>query len=464
MTLRGLGFPEPARAHFNARAEELVLQLGPIEQPPEAPRRKAGLALQIPVHAFGADDGSTIAAVGLVNGFGMETARGFDAQGDLVGLQGEAMVIALRLLQKLSARPECNAILSETFLRKALFSWLEGRFKREIPGDVTFLGFLETQAAKSVRNRRVVMAIEYLDLDCGFDLGRVSFDFFREDAFDSIDRTRLAHWVPATPEMAILADELRRKYQGKAYCSIRLEGEPERCLERAREEIDKALAILRCFSPAVFVPQAPSYFGRSGNAHVPELDCFLFETVPEGAGQREVFAEQISRADESRLPHWRIARGDLDRFEKAGLFKAAELLVNPSRSELQERLLVCFELFARGIACARFEERLVFALVSLESLLVRDGSEPIEHNLAIRTAFLTERDREKRRAVMATMKEAYAARSRFLHHGKASSDEAGFADHFQHIVWTVLRNVLYRPERTKGELLQAIEDAMLSAQ
>ena len=61
------------------------------------------------------------------------------------------------------------------------------------------------------------------------------------------------------------------------------------------------------------------------------------------------------------------------------------------------------------------------------------------------------------------MKEAYAARSRFLHHGKATSEDEDFAGHFQHIVWSVLRSVLDRPERTKDELLQAIDDKMLSA-
>ncbi len=462
MTPRPLGLPDAARTHFNARAEELVLQLVPVYRAPDGPARKAGLALRIPAHTIEVDDGSIIHTLGLVNGLGTEQARGFDAGGEFIGLQGEAMELASRYLLKLWERPECNKTLSETFLRRALFSWLESRFKK-VPETLTFLEYLDAEVEKTVRARTIVIPIEFLDLDSGFQLGEVSFDYFREDAFDTIDRSRPLHWPPVTPEMTAFAEDLRKKYQGKAYCSIRLEGEPERCLELAREEIDRALAILRCYSPAAFVPQVPSYFGRAGNAHLPELDCFVFEAATEQPGAAELFTQHISRVDEHRPPHWRIWGDDMARFERAGLFSAGRLLVTPLRSDLQERLLVCFELFARGLCSVRFETRLVFALVALESLLLRNETEPIERNLAMRAAFLTERDLEKRRGVITTMKEAYAARSRFLHHGKATSEDEDFAGHFQHIVWSVLRSVLDRPERTKDELLQAIDDKMLSA-
>ena len=224
------------------------------------------------MHTFGPDDGSSIPKIGLVNGLGIERAHGFNAEAHFIGLEGDAMELATRFLLKLWERPECNDVLSERFLRNALFSWLEKRFKRECLDGMTFLESLDAKVGTSVRTRRIVMPIEYLDLDCGFQLGGVSFDFFREDPFDIIDRARPLHWPPATPESNAFAKKLREDYQGKAYCSIRLVGEPERCFERAREEIDRALAILRCFSPAAFVPQAPSYFGRTGAAHLPALD------------------------------------------------------------------------------------------------------------------------------------------------------------------------------------------------
>lgn len=58
---------------------------------------------------------------------------------------------------------------------------------------------------------------------------------------------------------------------------------------------------------------------------------------------------------------------------------------------------------------------------------MKDSSEPITQNLADRLALFTKDGVEERKAVLGTVRAAYAIRSGYVHHGIRSDDKATIA-------------------------------------
>ena len=104
-------------------------------------------------------------------------------------------------------------------------------------------------------------------------------------------------------------------------------------------------------------------------------------------------------------------------------------------------------------------EKVVYILSSLESLLLRDGNEPIQQNLAERFALFSVQKSEERKKIIKTIKQIYAIRSRYLHHGRVSSELELISD-FMMLVWrfyiTLLENITKFDTREK--FLNAIDE------
>lgn len=82
----------------------------------------------------------------------------------------------------------------------------------------------------------------------------------------------------------------------------------------------------------------------------------------------------------------------------------------------------------------RLSSKLVAVLVALESMLLNDGSEPIQQNLSERIAFLF--GPEKRSGIKKSVIRAYSLRSKFIHHGHIiGTDEIDTLREFLLNVW-----------------------------
>lgn len=64
-------------------------------------------------------------------------------------------------------------------------------------------------------------------------------------------------------------------------------------------------------------------------------------------------------------------------------------------------------------------DKLVYILVALETLLLKDPNEPIMQNISERMAFVVRDTVEERKSVVRLVKEIYSLRSKFIHHGQS---------------------------------------------
>jgi hypothetical protein len=108
--------------------------------------------------------------------------------------------------------------------------------------------------------------------------------------------------------------------------------------------------------------------------------------------------------------------------ETLGFDSASELLTLDRRTDFQGKLLDALLLYSRSTREKDLAGRLVYMLVAIETLLLRDANESIEQNIGERMAFVLANTLEERRATVRHLKDAYRLRSKFIHHGETIDD------------------------------------------
>lgn len=448
-------FPIQAKEYFDAKAEEILLLLKP-RSTREQPGREKRSNVNIYSEEIPEDQIFDFRVTGKIDRLGKEKAKYFETENGLIGLEGDNYTIGETLIFKLSERPELNKLLSGEFIKETLFGWLEKRYKGEITLTRKFSEHLIEKATEGIKERKVSIPIAFLSIERSFQLGRVIFEYIPDMLFDKIERQIRAKTGNAEGINEGVR-QIRKRYQGLVYSSVTISAELQKCIEIAKEETEKALMVLRLYCPTVFVPTIPSYFAPVGKVGLPASYLLVFE-------EKTILPNLNEQIDERRSPVCFFSEEDLTMFKmRCGLDDADELIVKESSTKLEDLLLLCLSLFARGIKSTDFQDRVVFMLVVTETLLLKNTSEPIQASVSQRMAFLTAFSVKERREIIDIIKEAYKYRSSYLHHGN-KKDDFELLQKLQHIVWTGLTNVLKTRDKfsSQDELLRFIEDKILS--
>ena len=114
-----------------------------------------------------------------------------------------------------------------------------------------------------------------------------------------------------------------------------------------------------------------------------------------------------------------------------GLLEVRDILARSSRTDFEETLLLGMVTFGRAALTPDLSEKMIWYCAGLESILLRDSSEPILHNLSERLAMFAYDTVEERTVALKEVKAAYSLRSRFVHHG-AEIEEGEVVTRFAH--------------------------------
>jgi hypothetical protein len=452
---------EEAQKQFNERANEFLFELKPPKSRLEAKERRESsashtyISSQIPekeIIAFTSE--------GLIDGFGRQLARYFHSGKTLIGLDENQYPKFVSFIDSIYKRKELNSLLGLEFLIDCGFEWFEKRYKGEIPIETRFFDFLTQKSEQSVRSHKIILPISFLVIELPFQVGKVKFDYFRTDFIDQYVSTAKEHFEKRgdfnEANFQEFERKFRKRYQGTVYASLTLEAEKGKCIEITKEEVQKALMCLRFFSPSVFLPEIPSYVGIMGATNLPKSYSFIFingNSIPE-------IQEGI---EEKRNFIWSITSPELSEIKKMGLEKASQLIAKNDTSDLESLLLNSMSLFEKGLTSNDYQEKIVYSLVSIETLLLQNQMESIQSNLWLRLAFLAEKEAGRRGRVKDVINEAYKLRSSYVHHGKRKQNWELLRD-LQHMIWTAERNILFMTEKytSQKQLLDYLETKILS--
>lgn len=459
---------EEAAKHFNEKAATFLYELKPdelaknrMDRSPKTHRAPREIsASQVFVSGI-ITQADMIAAPswGYVDRLsGKQMARFFLVDNKPVGLNLKTYGEFEQFIDNLHRRREINTFLSRDFLRDCIFDWFERRYKGLLRENSNWTDFLVEKAEEAIRPCKISIPVSFLVLQKAFQVGQVTFEYFKRDFYDRYMthiRTQAEQRPNFDPRpLGAFETRFRKRYQSAVFGSMTVEAERKRCVEIAMREVEKALMVLRFFSPTSFVPEIPCYFGIMGHTHIPEHYSFVFE------GEFPNVEEGIAEKREHR---WNINACDVLELERLGLTMASNLIVSSNLTEFQDLVLSSMSFFARSVTSGGFQDRVVYALVSIETMLLRDQTESIQSSVGLRLAFLTESSPKERREVRELIGKAYKIRSQYIHHGKRTEDWELLSD-LQHSVWTGIREALLLANeyKTQKDFLDHIDSILYS--
>ena len=343
--------------------------------------------------------------------FGVSVSR----NGKPISLEATAHKGLDELASRMGKTKGLRDLITARVLRQIIMHWIW--LRRHSVLDQELMAYIGQEVEGMVRDVTVWLPVFGLSVQEDFTLAGVKVVTMTSELVDPIC-TMIVDNAPPGKDAEATTDALRirKMLQGRAALVVDVRAEGERALELALARTTGPLTILRFFSAAAQVPQARSFLTLLGGEH---LEHSVHLTAKDGTFTS--FSEGMSGEDADQM------ETTYDRERVRMLLQAAKHLdqlysvQNPN--EFQETCRGVLEMFTRATLYRSVSEKLIHMLVALESLLLRDQSEPIQENLGYRIAFSKRATVDERRAVIAAVKEAYRLRSKFLHHGIAVSPD-----------------------------------------
>jgi hypothetical protein len=458
-TTMALQLHAEAAKNFNRNAEELFRRV--VFDPHTRPEtsQKGGFQPDIVRHEIPAEDVISLTRNSYVAGpLQKEVAKTFPLKDSVLGLFGEDYKGLVRLAESMQKTTILRDKVSVRFLVDSIFNWIATSYQRTDVGPMTDVVLAEAEQAIQEIELWLPVAMLYVETD--IILGKITLKTITKEIVDdyhsaSMDQIRKdGHEIG--PELQQHFRTERQELQGLAAATIKVHAEPIRAGETAIEEAQTSLAMLRLYSLANLEPELTSHCTLLGRERIEEARTF---TVQDGK-IRGFSRALLSAADAS----WTLDKAAIAELRRTqGLDFLSSLLIKESRTEYEQALIDCLVLYSKCALAKDPASKLVAVLVALESMLLKDGSEPIQQNLSERIAFLF--SPEKRIEIKKSVIRAYGLRSSFIHHGQSiGTDEIDALREFLINAWSALHGLINLSTRcsTKAQFFKLFEDLKMS--
>lgn len=392
---------------------------------------------------------SEISAMSIYDVLGKEIAKYFQTQTGPIGLSEYGYSQLMQFASKIIETADIQDLISLEFIKTTIFEWLEKRYKGVLSSSDDFCEFLKKGIQAEIRTRKVSIPILYLEIEKPLKIGSVTFEFFKKEFFDKLEEHIQEQNISSNENSQSGVSKIRKRYQGLVFASTKICAETNKCIEIAKEEVTKTLMILRFFSIPAFFPKIPSYFGMMGRVNIPSSYIFIFENE---------LPKIIQKVDEKREFRHIIGLKELKYMKDLGIDHASQLISRTNLTELEEILLNSIFLFGKAVVSKEFQDKLVFTIVSIETLLLKSIiNDSIQKTIGLRLSSLI-KCKPTKKEICSLIKLAYSYRSAYLHHGKKRIDYE-LLRNLQGAVWSALHTVLTTKNQfsTQDDLIKFID-------
>ena len=336
---------------------------------------------------------------------------------------------------------------SVEFLRTQLFEWVKERHRGQ--GSAGCVDYVLRGLESAAAEHRLLFPVSDLHVQSPLTLGSVTVSTFPESIFEELE-SKQTHG-PSTEAHAEWCRSMRRDFQGLAVAETRVFAEPIRARQIASDRVELAVGVLRFFTP----PGVTSRVARWGYAPLRTDRVFIADPTGKFSSTSGAIIDR---------PGTMVLSDDLrDILLDVGLSEVCDILARSSRTDFEETLLVGMVTFGRAALTPDLREKMIWYCAGLESILLRDSSEPILHNLSERLAVFAYDTLEERTVALKEIREAYSLRSRFVHHG-AEIEQVEVVTRFAHHGLQVFRRIAKNIHRfsRKVEFVEYVDRMKLS--
>ncbi len=387
----------------------------------------------------------------VVNGAGEEVGRFFQHTSPKVGVLGNGFLALNQLAQQIQRTESLRHTTTIGFIRDAIFGWAEARYAQKTTESL--MECIAKHAGKEIQDFEIWIPLHRTYVESSFPLGRITVRTITSSMMDEAEaRVPIPDKETAAAVKFAFARD-RSVVQGCAAVAVKIYAEKQKALEVARQEVETAAAFLRFFSPANWTPKLRSYCTPLGSENLRR--------------RAELFIDNGSIANYSRGVldsggYWVLSNSDFANFPGV-LHRLSALSGERNRSPFQQSLFDALLIHSRNSVAIEPADKLVYILVAIESMLLRNSNEPLGKNIGERMAFLIGNSVESREAVLSNVEDVYRLRSSFIHHGHSIGD-LGVLSNFMLNAWTCLAVLLENKDRfrTKDDLISALEHMKFS--
>ena len=441
-----LDFHSDARKNFDAKGNRLLagLTTEPLtrDEPSTAEYRPDLLATSV----LGPDEYKDFGITTFRDGEGRIIGKWFIHDQHIVGLKHDAYQELHRLSRDMRKTRQLRDAASGSLVERLVFEWVRARATSAT--ELSLSTFVLSKVEPMVGDFQVVLPLFHVSLERPIRLGGVVIRDLKSLDYDQ--------WEPSAGSAQ--ADGFagyrreRELHQGRAAAIVEASGEPQRAFESALERAETAIALLRLFSPGLLSPLVQSHVAVFGKQHHESTKHYLIKEsklvrIGQSIARDEDFAWQLSA---ERIEH-----------TYAKQFARLDQLLTKQRSDFQDSLFAVLLVYSRAALRSAIEDKLLYVVVALDSLLLRDDSEPIGDNVAVRIAWVIGQSTDDRAAIVRLVRAAYSLRSRFVHHGKIewTDEDLETVRQFMRKAWLFFMQLIIDSERytTRADFINTLE-------
>jgi len=436
--------------NINKKAEEAIVLVKKNQELKH--QKESNLNGHYVAHKINKED--IIGEIGLciTNAFGDDLGFLFQIDQREYGITGNDYTQIIKFAEKIQKDKSYCETLSASFILDKYKKWIINRYQRKEKKD--FISFLEYNLNKAINKYQVWVPIPYTSTEKEFSIGNVMIRKISEDIINSwlrIDNDK------NDAEMLLKIEkyktEIRKKYQGYAAAVYEYKAEPIRTQEIAMDHISDALSVLRLFSPSNFSSRLVSGIYEYGQGLMESKNLFLINPVNLYFSQT---SESLGRGKRWKIPLYVISNIAMTGFN--------EILLNKYKNEFNKKVYEALKIYSKHTLKNNTFDKLLYILIVLESILLRNDTEAIQQNLAERIAFSIEKSSNGRQNVAKTIRNNYSMRSNYVHHGVQTIEEREEIDKLLDITWRMFIFLAHNINRfkTKEDFIKVLEGLKFS--
>ncbi|MBU4275104.1 MAG: hypothetical protein KKC30_00035 [Proteobacteria bacterium] len=448
--MESLMIPEAARDHFNQEAEKIfgVMENVHVDTSPSQcfhPESHVDLELN-------EENIIDIEQLTLSDGFGNEYGLVFENSEGTKGFLEAHYREFTSFIGKIASHKAIRDRLSKNFISSVAIKWLKRKPIQE--GGFYFTEYLESCAKPAIKEYEIWVPIEDMRAATTFQFGGMAFQTIRKRALDATFKQKVSKSKDMEgfdlKEMQISFDRQHRCKQGLTAATIKLCAEYDKARQVAMEKSILCTDILRSVWPSNMFSSGLCCWAPRGKTFIEKEDLYTIKDGIFYSDSRLVTANSFTIfLDESKLS---ILLRDLHEHHL--------MLVEPLGKKFTQEIIDAIRVYSRSSKTRYLDEKLIFIFASIESVLLKNGAEPIS-SFYDRFAFFVSKLPDERKQVSRLARKIYDYRSNFVHHGSTlSGAEREEVDRFLKYVWYFFLNLPARRHKfeKKEDLIEYLDD------
>ncbi|MBK6264343.1 hypothetical protein JKA74_04785 [Marivirga sp. S37H4] len=438
--------PEKAKDHYNSKSKELIKIIKSTKDRPKSntPKQENSILHKHPILNLGPIDG-----MDWKDEFGTYATN---RKGEITGfLDYESRSEYLKFVRSIYKQNKIQKHISYDLVESTCFDWMIRTYKEEnIP---SFADYLLRTLNENFKTYWFFFPVMFLEIEKGFQSGKVSIDFLKDSDFDSFGKS-----IGLKSEVI---DRYKKRFSGQVMASVAL-GFYDR--EKAKIEAFKAcgLAIdgIKMYCQTVDFPSIYTDFDIEYRVRLnPSMNFLSMEIEMEGVA---INPKDLQDHIQRNPNHFILIKEYYEMMVQEGFEVVSKFIASPSKNEIGQLVKKGIHLYALAMSTGDTYRRIVDLFIIVESFLIKNETEPILSSLTKYFPKIVTKNTEDRALMKRILPAMYAVRSGIVHHGKNKEFQLNDLAIFQRSVRImIIRFIEFsRKYETKLSVLKEIDDAM----